>query len=784
MGTDHETSAAPERTAYRTCPLCEAGCGLEVTVRGDTVVRIRGDRDDVFSKGFLCPKGSTLKQLHDDPDRLRRPLVKRGGVHVEVDWDEAWAVVADRLPTVIAAHGREAVGVYMGNPCAHNLAPMIYNRSLLQGLGSRRRFSASTVDQMPRHVAAGYAFGSPITVPVPDLDRTDYLVLIGANPYASNGSLCTAPDFPGRLEAIRARGGTVVVVDPRRTRTAETADRWLAIVPGTDAFLLAALVTVLATELPGDVLAARRAHLGAHVSGLDEAMAACGPFTPEVVAAVTGLAAAEIRRLAHELAAAPSGSVYGRMGVCTSGFGDTSFATAGSWLIDVVNALTGNLDRPGGAMFPTPVAGSANTRGKSGSGKGFTIGRGSTVVRGLPEVMGEYPAAAMAEEVLDGGERAMRALVTIAGNPLLSNPDGGRLEQALAALEFMVSVDVYLNETTRHADVVLPPPSQLQRGHYDLALLGFAVRNVANYSDPVLPLDPGQPDEWEILTRIGLIAAGFGLDTSLADADTMGITAMVQAAVNDPTSPVHGRDAAEIVAALGDEPGPTRAVDFMLQTGPYGAAFGANPGGASLALLRDNPHGVDYGPLVPRLPEVLRTPSGMAELGHPLLLGELTRMADAMTAALATTLATAPADSGADSGAASGTQGMLLVGRRDLRSNNSWMHNVHVLVKGRPRCTLHVHPSDAARLALADGAPARVTSRVGEVVAPVVVTEDVRAGVVSLPHGWGHGVPGTRARVAGEHAGVNFNLLSDAAVIDPLSGNAVLNAIPVTVAPA
>jgi anaerobic selenocysteine-containing dehydrogenase len=588
-------------------------------------------------------------------------------------------------------------------------------------------------------------------------------VLIGANPYASNGSLCTAPDFPGRLEAIRARGGTVVVIDPRHTRTAEEADRWLAILPGTDAFLLAALVNVLTTEVPAGVLATRRAHLAGHVSGLDEVVAGCAGFTPELVAPVTGLAAADIRRLATELAAAPAGSVYGRMGVCTSGFAGTSFGTAASWLIDVVNVLTGNLDRPGGAMFTTPVAGSANTRGTRGSGKGFSVGRGATVVRGAPEVMGEYPASAMAEEILDAGEQAMKALITIAGNPVLSTPDGARLDEALAALDFMISVDIYLNETTRHADVILPPPSSLQRGHYDLALLGFGVRNVANYSEPVLPLDDGQPDEWEILTRLGLIAAGFGLDLPIADADTLGLTALVQGAVNDPSSPVHGRDVGELMAALGDEPGPARALDFMLQTGPFGAAFGADPAGASLALLRDNPHGVDFGALVPRLPEVLRTRSGTVELNHPALMGELPRLAAAM--------------------AAPQGDGLVLVGRRDLRSNNSWMHNIEVLVKGKPRCTLHVHPNDAARLGLVEGAPAEVASRAGAVVAPVTITEAVREGVVSLPHGWGHGVPGTRGRVAAAHAGVNSNLLSDAGQLDPLSGNAVLNGIPVSVTP-
>ena len=767
MGTDPHTVASATRVAYRTCPLCEAGCGLEITVEGDAVVRIRGDRDDVFSKGFLCPKGSTLKQLHDDPDRLRRPLVKRDGVHVEVDWDEAWAVVADRLAQVIAEHGRESVGVYMGNPCAHNLSAMLYNRSLVQGLGTRRRFSASTVDQMPRQVAAGYVFGAPLTVPVPDLDRTDYLVLIGANPYASNGSLCTAPDFPGRIEAIRARGGTVVVVDPRRTRTAEEADRWLPIRPGTDALLLAAIVSVLVAEGLADV----GEHVAGHLRGLDDVIAACAPFTPDAVAAATGLAADDIRGLARELSAAPAAAVYARMGACTSGLAGTSFGTAASWLTDVVNILTGNLDRPGGAMFTTPVAGGANTRGRMGVGKGFSTGRGATVVRALPEVMGEYPASAMAEEITAAGDQRMRAMITVAGNPVLSTPDGAALDAALAELDFMVSVDIYLNETTRHADVILPPPSQLQRGHYDLALLQFAVRNVANFSEPVLPIAEGQPDEWEILARLGLVGAGMGIDVDPAAVDALGLEGLVRSAVSDPWSPVHGRDVDELLAALGDEPGPARTLDFMLQTGPFGAAFGANPGGASLDELRANPHGVDYGALVPRLPDVLRTASGTIELNHPVLMAELPRLAAAMAAT-------------DDAATAAGDTGMVLIGRRDLLSNNSWMHNIEVLVKGKERCTLLVHPNDAARLGLAEGALAKVASRVGELVAPVCISDEVREGVVSLPHGWGHGVAGTRMGVAAGRAGVNSNLLSDPEQFDPLSGNAVLNGIPVTISAA
>ena len=756
MGTEHDDTSEITRTAFRTCPLCEAGCGLEITVKGapaaERVTRIRGDQADVFSRGFICPKGSTLKQLHDDPDRLRKPLVKCNGVHEEVEWAEAWALIADRLPAIIAEHGRESVGTYLGNPGAHSLSALLYNRSLLQALGTRRRFSASTVDQMPRQVAGAYVFGTAVSVPVPDLDHTDFLVIMGANPYASNGSLCTAPDFPGRIEAIRARGGTVVVVDPRRSKTAEEADRWLPIRPGTDALLLAAMVTTLAQDgriAPGD-------HVAPHLQGLHEVVAALAAFTPEAVAQATGLSSDDIRSLARDLAAAPSGSVYGRIGTTTTEFGTTT-----SWLIDVVNTVTGNLDRRGGAMFTMPVAGAPTTRGKSGTGKGFSIGRGHTIARGLPEVMSEYPAAAMAEEITDAGDQGIRALITVAGNPVLSTPNSLQLDDALGRLEFMVSVDMYLNETTRHADVILPPPSQLQRGHYDVALLQFAVRNVANYSEPVLPLDADQPDEWEILAKLGMIAAGMGADAQPATVDEMGVQGMVHSAVKDPSSPVHGRDPQQILGALGDIPGPARMLDFMLQTGPFGAAFGANPDGASLQLLLDHPHGVDFGALEPRLPEILRTPSGMIEMNHPVLIADLSRL-----------LASIPI---ADE------QPMVLVGRRHLRSNNSWMHNIEVLVKGKARCTLHVHPDDAVRLGLADGGAARVVSRVGTVDATVEVTDAIRPGVVSLPHGWGHGQPGTRMRVAAEHAGVNSNILADHQAMDPLSGTSVLNAIPVAV---
>ncbi len=745
------------RTAFRTCPLCEAGCGLEIGLAGsngsERVTRIRGDRDDVFSHGFICPKGSTLRQLQEDPDWLRRPLVKRDGTFVEVGWDEAFAEIEQRLLPLVEAHGRDAVGVYLGNPNAHSLAGLLYLRPLIRALGTTNVFSASTVDQRPKEVSSGLMFGGALTVPVPDVDRTDFLLMLGANPYASNGSLATAPDWPGRIEAMLARGGTLVVVDPRRSRTAEEATLHLAIRPGADPFLLMALVNVLAAEGLVDPGPA-----GEYLAGVDEVLTLAEPFSPEAVEAVVGVDAATIRGLARDLAAAPSACVYGRIGTTTALYG-----TLTSWLVDVLNALTGNLDRPGGAMFPKAAAGAGNTRGAPRVGRGVRIHRRQSRVRGAGETLGELPVACLAEEIDTPGEGRIRALVTVAGNPVLSTPNAGRLDAALATLDLYVAVDPYVNETTRHADVILPVPTALQKGHYDVALLQLALRNVANYSPPVLPLEEGQLDEWHILARLALLAQGMGAGAEPAIVDDLTVRALVGAAVADETGPIAGREVDEIVALLGERTGPERLLDLMLRTGPYGDGFGARPGGLTLDVLLDHPHGVDLGPLESRLPEVLRTPTGMVELAPEPIVADVARLQAALDAPVA---------------------GMVLVGRRDLRSNNSWMHNVEVLVKGRPRCTLHVHPDDAARLGLADGGSAEVASRTGAVTIPVEVTDAIRPGVVSIPHGWGHDLDGVELQVARRYAGVNTNLLADETLIDPVSGNAVLNGIPVEVAPA
>ncbi len=734
-------------TAYRTCPLCEATCGLEITLRGEEVVRIRGDRDDVFSRGFICPKGSTLKQLDTDPDRLREPLIKRNGRHEPATWDEAFAEIEARLGGIIRKHGADAVAVYLGNPNVHSMSGPLYNRVLLKALRTRNIFSASTVDQMPKHVSSGLMFGHPDLIPVPDIDRTSYLLMLGANPYESNGSLATAPDWPGRMEAISARGGKVVVVDPRRTKTAAAADEHLFIRPGTDALLLFAMIHSLFDE--GLV---SLGELAADVVGVEEVGAAAEAFPPEQVAGACGIDAADIRRLARELAAAESAAVYGRIGTHTAEFG-----TLAAWLADVLNALTGNLDRPGGAMFSH----AAHERPRSR--RGWGVGRWHSRVSGHPEVRNEFPVATLAEEIETAGEGQVRALITVAGNPVLSTPHSDRLDAALQTLEFMVSVDLYLNETTRRADVILPGTSPLRRPHYDFAFLQLAVRNVANYSPRVLPLPDGTPDEWRVLLRLAAVVAGQGADADLDAFDDMVLMTMIGQAVSDPSSPIHGRAPHEVMAETDGARGPDRILDLLLRTGPYGEGYGADPEGLRLAKLEEAPHGIDLGPLQPRLPDALATASGKVELAPQLLLDDVARLEVAARQ--------------------SPNGGLVLVGRRHVRSNNSWMHNVNVLIKGRERCTLQINPGDADRLGIEAGGEAMISSVSGSVTAPVEITDAIMPGVVSLPHGWGHDMEDAALSVAATRPGVNSNKLSPG-TMDPVSGNAVLNGIPVEVAPA
>lgn len=734
---------------FRTCPLCEATCGLQVEVADQAVKRIRGDMDDVFSKGYICPKGSSLKGLHEDPDRVRTPLVKIDGRFEPVDWATAFALIDERLKPIIEEQGKDAVALYSGNPWSHNYETIIYT-PLLYGAVGKNKFAAASVDQRPREIVSGVHYGARTAFPVPDIDRTDLLVLIGSDPLESNGSLATAPDWPGRLKALRDRGGTLIVIDPRRSKTAEIADEHIAIIPGTDAALLAGIAQTLFAEGlvdPGEV--------AEHLDGLEQVGKALTEFTPEIVGPVCGIAPERIRALARELVNSPTAVVHGRLGTCLQ-----DFATLTSWLLDIVNTATGNLDRPGGAMFSRAAAMGFNSTGKPGVGKGTDYATFHSRVRNLPGAYDQLPTVCLAEEIETPGEGQVRGLITIAGNPVLSAPDGDRLSAAFDSLDFMVSVDMYVNETTRHADVILPVPSALERSHYDVAYYQFSLRNIANYSAPVLVCPDDMLAEWRTLLTITGILQGRGPapDTDVIDTELAGLLAMF--ATSDEYSPIHGQDTSEIMAQLEPWTGPQRILDLGLRAGPYGDGFGKNPDGLTLEKLLASPHGIDLGALEPRIPEMLGTRTGRIDLGTPAFIDDLDRLRTRLNEEQAP---------------------LVLIGRRHLRSNNSWQHNIGTLMKGKHRCLLQIHPDDAHRIGLSEGDMALVSSAIATIEAPVEVTDAVMAGVVSLPHGWGHDLADTRMSVAAERPGVNCNRLASNLDIDPLSGNPHLNGIPVEV---
>jgi anaerobic selenocysteine-containing dehydrogenase len=740
--------ARAERTVYRSCPLCEAHCGVAVELDGDVVRTIRGDEDDALSRGYLCPKAYGLKGLQEDPDRLTRPLVREGSGWREAGWEEALALVSSRLLAIRGAHGADAIGAYLGNPTAHDYGAILYGPPFLRALGTRWRFSATSVDQLPKMVSSCLLFGAPLAVPIADIDHTDFLLVLGANPLASNGSLMTAPDFPGRLRRLRERGGRLVVVDPRRTETAAVADEHVFVRPGGDAYLLFAMVNVLFAE--GLVQLGR---LAEWTRGVERVAELARRFAPEVVEAACGIPAPRIRKLARDLAAAPRAAVYGRIGTCTQEFG-----TLASWLVDVLNVLTGNLDRPGGALFPRPAHAPADDRPRRRGRVPYA--RWRSRVRELPEFSGELPVACLAEEIDSAGDARLRALVTVAGNPVLSTPNGERLAKALESLELVVSIDLYLNETSRFAHVILPTSPPLERDNYDLAFHALSVRNHAKWSPAALPApEDARPLWWVLAELAGRLAGG-----SAAAVDELMLAGLLGNTVGRAGTACEGVSEAEARARLGGEPGPARLLDLMLRAGPYGDRFDDGAPGLSLAKLKAAEHGVDLGPLEPRLPALLATESGAIELAPELLVADVSRL---------------------ERGLAERTQeGFVLIGRRHLRSNNSWMHNLPALAKGKERCTLLVHPEDALALGLSAGGRARVRSRVGAVEVPVELSLAMMRGVVSLPHGHGHDAPGARLSVAGRRPGVNSNRLSDETLLDALSGNAVLNGIPVEIAPA
>jgi anaerobic selenocysteine-containing dehydrogenase len=698
--------------------LCEATCGITVQVEDGRVTGVRGDRDDPFSRGHVCPKAAAIPDVMSDPDRIREPMRRVGGRWEPVSWEEALVEAAERITAIQRKHGRHAVGLYVGNPAVHGYGAMMGIPYLSRAIGGRSRFSATSVDQLPQMLAALEMFGHQFLFPVPDVDRTDLLLVLGANPLASNGSLMTAPGIADRLAALRKRGGRLIVVDPRRTETAAIADRHVAVRPGGDAALLLGMLNVIF-----DDGLARPGRLAGFTDGIDRLGAIAMRYPPERVAGRAGVSADEIRTLAREFAGAPSAVCYGRVGISTQEFGAIA-----SWLVVALNVVTGNLDRPGGAMFTTPAADVVAQSARMGSLGSF--GRFRSRVRALPEFGGELPVAALAEEIDTPGDGQIRGLVTFAGNPVLSTPNGGRLDRALSGLDFQLAIDLYRNETTRHAHLILPPSFGLERDHYDLIFYTVSVRNAARYAPAVVAPPPGVRDDWDIL-----------LDLALA----------LQARRGDERAPGPGMTLGEVRAL-----GPKRMLDGLLRAGPHRL---------SLERLEGSPHGLDLGALEPRLPERLFTPDRLVHLVPPVLEADLVRLDAVLDAGPAT----------------AGGGAMWLVGRRQLRSNNSWMHNSLRLVKGPAACTLLVHPEDARIRGLADGVEALVRSRVGAIRVPVSVTEEVGRGIVCLPHGWGHGRDGALLQVAGAHAGASFNDLADEQRVDGLCGNADFNGVPVTV---
>ncbi len=705
-------------THYRACHLCEAICGVEIKTRGDQIVSIKGDKMDPFSRGHICPKAIAIQDIHNDPDRLRQPLqrVDRNGSSQwePISWEEAFKRIGEQLNQIQRQYGRDAVAFFAGNPNVHNFGSMTHLAPLLRLFKTRNLYSATSLDQLPVHLTSYLMYGHKDMIPVPDIDATRFMLIIGANPMASNGSIMTVPDVAKRLRAIQQRGGELVVIDPRRTETAAIADRHYFIRPGTDALLLLAMINALFEENRVDT-----GHLTDKLVGLAAVQEAVKAFTPENTAAATGVDAGIARMLARALASAHGGVCYGRMGVSTQAFG-----TLCQWAIQILNILTANLDRTGGTLVTHPAFGMV-VPGPSGRGH---FGRWASRVSGLPEFSGELPSTVLAEEILTPGEGQVRALLTMAGNPVLSAPNGRQLDLGLEQLDFMVSIDVYINETTRHADIILPPTSPLEHDHYDIAFNRLAVRNVARYNAPVFEPAPESLHDWQVLNGIAAHYAAVG-ETDFKPA-----------------------------------PEPHQIVDHGIRKGFYSEAAG-HPLALTLDKLREYPHGLDLGPLQPSLSERICTDDGMIQLAPEIIVRDISRAFEFISSLPERTR----------------DQQLLLIGRRHVRSNNSWMHNARRLIKGKPRWQLLMHPRDMRARQISNGEKVHIRSRIGRVSVEVVASEEMMPGVVSLPHGWGHQRQGVRLNIASEQGGVSCNDLTDHKLYDAVSGNSALNGVPVEI---
>lgn len=759
---------------YRTCNLCEAMCGVVITTEpsldgeSEVVATIKGDHNDPFSKGHICAKAIGLKTLHEDPDRIRVPMKRVADGWQEISWQQAFDEVEQGIRAVQAKHGRHAVGFYVGNPTVHNMGAMMFVAPLMAGLHSKNKFSATSVDQLPHMLASLQMFGHQLLAPIPDVDNTDFMLMFGANPAASNGSYMSGGDIMGRIKKIQARGGRVVVLDPRRTETAQQLGEHYFIKPASDVYFLSAILNVLFSENLTNLQ-----HLQAQVTGIDLVKLAVAPFTPEAVAPLTGISADIITGLARDFAKASKAICYGRMGICTQEYGGAS-----AWLVNVINIVTGNLDKVGGMMFTHPAIDLVGLTSSSPALCG-SFNRYQSRVRGLPEFNGELPVSVLAEEILTEGKNQIRAMITHAGNPVLSTPNGRQMDEALSDLEFMVSIDIYLNETTRHANIILPPTGPLEHGHYDLIFNVLAVRNVSKYSPPLFAAPEGALHDWQILLELA-----------------------ARLNANSPTEKMIWQGIKKVVNRLK----PEGILDLLLQTGPYGhlplgltnaaassgqllvkafnllpstkklarqleqilaaTAAGGKAQGLSLAKLQENPHGIDLGALQPALAQRICTSDGKIVLSPHIYLAELSRA----RLALASFTPRQASD-------------FVVIGRRHVRSNNSWLHNSLPLIKGKNRCTVIIHTQDAQALNLQEGEMVKVQSRVGEITIPVELSDDIMRGVISIPHGFGHNREGTQLSIAEGKAGVSLNDITDDAYVDGISGNAALNGIPVTVLP-
>ncbi|PTQ89988.1 molybdopterin-dependent oxidoreductase [Agitococcus lubricus] len=759
---------------YRTCNLCEAMCGVVIHTEeglegeGVRITSVKGDQNDPFSRGHICAKAIALKTLQEDPDRLRYPMKRTTDGWQEISWQQAFDEVEQGIKAVQAKYGRHAVGFYVGNPTVHNLGATLFVPPLMAALHSKNKFSATSVDQLPHMLAALQMFGHQLLLPIPDVDNTDFMLMLGANPAASNGSLMTGGDIMGRIKGIQQRGGRVVVLDPRRTETAQQVGEHIFIKPASDVYFLAALLHVLFKETTLNKAAIEQQALGLEMLEL-----AVESFSPERVATVTGIEAAVIRQLAHDFAKAERAVCYGRMGVCTQEFGGVS-----AWLINAINVVTGNLDKVGGALFNHPAVDLVGLTSSSPALRG-SFNRYQSRVRGLPEFNGELPVAVLAEEILTEGKGQIKALITHAGNPVLSTPNGQQVDQALASLDFMVAIDIYLNETTRHAHIILPPTGVLEHGHYDLVFNILAVRNVSKYSPPLLTPPDNTRHDWQILLEL---AARFNANNAKEKWLWQGIKRIVERLQPEGIldlllqlgpygqlplglTPVAAQSSQLLIKALNAFP-PTHGVARQLKQLLTATPLNGKAQGLSLAKLKANPHGLDLGALQPSLAERICTPDRKVILAPHLYLAELSRAFTQLNAHQRRE-----------------PNQFLLIGRRHIRSNNSWLHNSLPLIKGKNRCTAMMNQADASALAVNEGDMIRVKSRVGDITLPVEIVDDMMTGVISIPHGFGHHRQGTQLSIAEGKAGVSMNDITDEHYVDGISGTAALNGLAVTVLP-